>query len=1003
VELLCDGREVYDPNNCDAGKSSSRPRKFGWYNFTGQRDLFGTVRFGFTLYPVGKEAEYDPVEPSEVTIVLAPVNDAPDSLLPISEAAPMTPPEGFPRFSNESFAVLEFSAEDADSKELFLLIAPAVNGTSSGYGTLYTALESETDVDPSSAVSLPLSASLPMRCTKIFGARHGCALTLYYVANEQRRGGARNTDPLDMYEYQVTDNQDLSDIAGANVTVACSPGYRMDATDLTMCNMCEGGSFSSALDATECLLCPAGSFSGPAARRCEYCGSGTYNPEEGKSVCIDCPTGATSDTGSKALIECFCDREYYGQNGMECAVCPQPGSAADPRWTNCNHLALRWPLPAFGTFVDATVEPVIVRTCSPLDACPGSDSPADVDKVADGDVCKGGYEGYACAECSKGHYRFDGECRGCPASSSFPGYVAIFALVILLPALLKLVPYFDEIFPFIDAAVLYTQSLAVLSRYSLNWPVSLRDFFVVTSIFNLNLEFLHLECKYSSWDFETRWLVIMLIPPVLVVATMLASGAQLAVVAARSKGDPNHAARLARLGRNTVRGMLLVMHTLYVMVTLGVMEFFDCVHDPRDGNWYLESDPSVQCYAEGTWDDMFPTSITALLVYPVGFILICAGLLAWARNKLSPATPVGRRAGQLMGPFFTRYSTRWFWFELILLARLLVLCGLTAANRGASAGGGIELRQVVINVIVVLVCMLFQIFARPYKSRLLGNMELLAFASNFFTTLCGLFYLNPSTSSGLRSALTALNWVGILGTYGTFGLIIFWKSRDIFHKALSRMVRLSKAGLGALGADLEATSSPTAVSPAGETGGKGRDAAMKLVRAMLNKGGTTALDREVGRMDHGAVKELVDIFTEAQEHHAIAKALDEIEDDYPSFVAHLHPSRRGELIKRLCIAELPIEKVEEIQALFDEVMEVPKGKEYFAMYSKEKKALARDVDDDDDDDDDDDGGGYGSIAPPLELPGPLPPLAGTEAGTPRRHPSMSGAPVNEETAAGRLP
>ena len=71
---------------------------------------------------------------------------------------------------------------------------------------------------------------------------------------------------------------------------------------------------------------------------------------------------------------------------------------------------------------------------------------------------------------------------------------------------------------------------------------------MVTSIFNLNLEFLHLECNFSSWDFEKKFYTTMLLPPALISGVLLVNGAQLAVVAIRSKDSSDHAKRLVGSG-----------------------------------------------------------------------------------------------------------------------------------------------------------------------------------------------------------------------------------------------------------------------------------------------------------------------------------------------------------------------------------------------------------------------------------------------------------------------
>lgn len=57
------------------------------------------------------------------------------------------------------------------------------------------------------------------------------------------------------------------------------------------------------------------------------------------------------------------------------------------------------------------------------------------------------------------------------------------------------------------------QVLAILPKFSIQWPESLRKMFSWFSILNFNLELVHPECMSSSgWDWYSKWTYTLLAP-----------------------------------------------------------------------------------------------------------------------------------------------------------------------------------------------------------------------------------------------------------------------------------------------------------------------------------------------------------------------------------------------------------------------------------------------------------------------------------------------------------
>eukprot|EP00232_Nephroselmis_pyriformis_P021000 CAMPEP_0182867028 /NCGR_PEP_ID=MMETSP0034_2-20130328/8500_1 /TAXON_ID=156128 /ORGANISM="Nephroselmis pyriformis, Strain CCMP717" /LENGTH=1460 /DNA_ID=CAMNT_0024999361 /DNA_START=106 /DNA_END=4485 /DNA_ORIENTATION=+ len=819
IEVLCSGMEVYDYASCatapDEGNATAAdgaavPERRAYFEYTPFGDFFGEDSFSFTIALDGAEGRDDrpPEKPALVGLHVEAVNDPP-SVSPSLVIAPMQAPEGSGYRAaavNETYGVISIAVVDVDSDELWVWLwrDPNVeNGTYPEGAAVYHGLGE--DGLPTFEVPIPtLRGDLKIRAPNGY-------LELYYMAPPALRGR-----PLDVLQVQATDTVMTSAIVQYKVEVQCALGWRRgdpnaDPALPGTCEACPPGHVSQVLDSTSCSPCPKGMFAPIGASECAFCPTATYQDTEGGVDCKPCGNHSTSQPGSEDVTDCMCVELFYGPRGGLCTACPRPGMAnantldgADTReldWTYCNEIGLEYPLPQWGFWIDARGPgDATVRECSPHSACLGLSSGADVPLVVDGDTCAEGYEGARCSQCSAGHYRHFGTCHTCrPKIRIFLTIVAL-ACICLVPIVIKLTRYSHH-FAAIDVVLIYTQVMGIFGQFYVNWPTTVERYLHAASAFNLNLDLLQVSCHYD-WDFKTKFITQMLTPICMLVAMVAFMFLQiLFVVFQRSCGrairarwpgvDESRLGRalvgrefkvagvlagrslydLRRKARVIVRSYLTFLHEAYIFLCLGVFAIFDCVKSHADGLYYLESEPSVQCWtmdSSSPWGDVFPWALAAFFVYPIGIFALFAWSLRWAKERLGEA-----RTHDFLGFMLTQYKAEAYYYELMVLLRFFFLSLSTALNIDSTPGGAV--RQVVIAAAVLMVAQVIKMQMKPFVYLRLNNMERLSLLSSFLILGASVTFVSPKVTDEFRA--TATSWCVLIngGTYVIFGVLLFYE------------------------------------------------------------------------------------------------------------------------------------------------------------------------------------------------------------------------------------
>ena len=105
-------------------------------------------------------------------------------------------------------------------------------------------------------------------------------------------------------------------------------------------------------------------------------------------------------------------------------------------------------------------------------------------------------------------------------------------------------------------------------------------------------------------------------------------------------------ARTVMVGlRRQLHAFLQFLNMAYTFLALKFWEWLECSHNVADGNYYLSSEPSVQCYQFSqayAWGRVLPGALAALVFYVVGIPCLFAVMLFYIRNNLNGKVRPGR-------------------------------------------------------------------------------------------------------------------------------------------------------------------------------------------------------------------------------------------------------------------------------------------------------------------------------------------------------------------------
>ena len=718
----------------------------------------------------------------------------------------------------------KIKASDDDTENLFITLvnADAIQGMVTHFIPGVKQGDPTMGKDPTSTTSeinvIPMGGSMS----------EGFFSTLYYRAKEYWRGPMETlrfaVSQTDEWESAQSNYQ----IIEITFITNCARGHKKNALE-TECSPCGPGQFANAIDTHSCSACDKGTFAeGIGSAVCDPCSVTSFQPSNGKSECKACPMLSSTEGGAIALGDCMCDVGAYGR-----AAAAQEGDTYDSTCKSCASVSsvgvrciikgMLWPEAMPGYFIDIPdnrTTSLTVRKCTPEKACHGNATFTEIgtDSYPWTAQCAEGYEDKGCAQCVRNsthtYYRLDDDCMLCPDTKWESYLICVLMLVgfiMVLPMLVKLLRRFKAI----SLLFVFVQITAVLSDLDFNWPPIIQNLYKYFAIFTFDIQLLQPECHIPKFDFFSRYFVVVLSPLVFggtfVIITLVKFIISHTIIRLLLAGafdswfsydtrevddEGNRRGKLQRMKERAkklitdqkikleefsvgdhirktmqmfIRIMLTLMDISYIFLSRATLEYFDCVPNEANGLYYLEPEPSVQCYdwgnTDNTWTRYFPIAMLLVCMYPFGIVITFYFTLYRIRDRLNRPDTV-----KTYGFLYVGYRPAWYRYKILVLLRQLgVVASTMIWSQGTTSS---KLSQSLGCLMTIFIAMTIHFFADPQESKRLDRLESAAIFISFVNIFSGLIFLTGKASERFDDFLSWFNAVLILGGVSIFLIYI---------------------------------------------------------------------------------------------------------------------------------------------------------------------------------------------------------------------------------------
>jgi hypothetical protein len=291
--------------------------------------------------------------------------------------------------------------------------------------------------------------------------------------------------------------------------------------------------------------------------------------------------------------------------------------------------------------------------------------------------------------------------------------------------LMKVADVSNFIAPFMILLTFF-QTLALLLKFSLQWPEELKELMNDLSIFNINLDLARPECSIQ-WTASSKMDVTLAVP---------FSGAFLIACYGVSgwlfhRKDPGtKSMNILHKCESMAVGMFMVASSFFLK---GILAGIDCTPDGTNGKYYLDIEPSIECDR-------------ALPEYSEIYAKVLYGLALWAALFALIVKTFLSEGGKYRYSFLTtKLEDKWFWWELILLARKLLIMFSGLFNSSATSRGWF------LGSMVIIMSLAAHAFARPFKNYLVDACEFASLLSTLIIFQSGMVWNSTMDETGLLS------------------------------------------------------------------------------------------------------------------------------------------------------------------------------------------------------------------------------------------------------------
>jgi hypothetical protein len=313
----------------------------------------------------------------------------------------------------------------------------------------------------------------------------------------------------------------------------------------------------------------------------------------------------------------------------------------------------------------------------------------------------------------------------------------------------------------------------------------------ICNIINLDVDYVSPSCLLSDgvWTYTYGFYLLLIVPFIPFLLAGILSGCawlwqrhvgkrdmfsiHLPVMCSREKHVTSYAL-------SCLREAIPFVGVVYNNVCLKSFNTFSCIA-LRDGREVLSVAPSIVCWESQEHNVMVGISILALIVYVFGFPFVTFAVTYYGRRRDLLRHPSFLAT---VGLFYREYESKYFYWDLIFLARRFFLCLCAVVFRGR------PFTQSGVAILIIATCILLQFVHRPYWDYYVDYLDCMCALSILLHCIASLYYndlaftTSPTFSkdaAGLDILLVAVNSLCFIAILALF-------IRQLCMKLLARRV-----------------------------------------------------------------------------------------------------------------------------------------------------------------------------------------------------------------------
>jgi hypothetical protein len=311
----------------------------------------------------------------------------------------------------------------------------------------------------------------------------------------------------------------------------------------------------------------------------------------------------------------------------------------------------------------------------------------------------------------------------------------------------------------------YLQTMSLVNFFNMSWPGLLFGIMNVYGRISSFLQFtVSTECLYKT---ETRPIFINLMFVLVAPFFVIAGISLLWGLVALCKRNMNY----LRIHLPTT--LVFILFIAYTYIINPLLLFISCHHMEED-SWWLVDDYGVECWTGDHLDFIYSTFVPALLIWGIGLPVFFVTLIYKMSGRLHELD-----IAVIMNYFMRGYKEKYFYWELVIMARklaLILIGAQMATNTGLLRGAS--------GFSVMGFALFLQYRYAPLQTDALNFTEYIAMIANTATLYCGMFFATDARNNATFNVGLLIIVLGV-----NFYFVFYWMRNVYNHWLLAKILK----------------------------------------------------------------------------------------------------------------------------------------------------------------------------------------------------------------------